>query len=150
LSTVKFAAVFLLTWIMALAGCASYQTRIEPGKQLDGYKRFWVKSNFDDNHAIDHLIVRALRQRGLEAECGPMTMKPFTAQAVITFRDHWTWDFKNHMAGLELVLQDAKAETAVATASFAGPMSLSSSPSEVVERLIQKLLDPPKAARKRD
>lgn len=124
---------------VALAGCASYTANVEPGTQVSKYQRFWVKSNLDDNHAIDRLLVQVIKARGYEAECGPLTMMPQTAQAIVTYRDRWTWDFKNHMTSLEIAVQDVRTEQLVASASFVGPASMTITPLEVVERLVRDL-----------
>lgn len=123
----------------SLVGCASYQAQVDPGTNLGQYRRFWVKSNLNDNHSLDRLLVQVLRSQGYEAEYGPLTMMPREMQAIVTYRDRWTWDFKNHMTSLEIAVQDARSEAQVATASFVGPASLTLSPLDVVERLIRDL-----------
>jgi hypothetical protein len=131
--------VFLMMLSVVLAGCASYTADVEPGTQISTYRRIWVKSNLDDNHSIDRLLVQVLKARGYEAERGPLTMMPREVQAIVTYRDRWTWDFKNHMTSLELTVQDARSERQVAAASFVGPVSLTIAPLEVVERLVRDL-----------
>ena len=125
---------------LMLAGCATYTSSVEPSTALGDYRRFWVKTNLDDNHAIDRLLVQVLKARGFEAEAGPMTMMPREAQAVVHYRDRWTWDFKDHMTSLEITVQDVGREAEVARASFVGPASLTVVPLEVVERLMGDLL----------
>ena len=122
-----------------LAGCATYTAHVEPSTNISAYRRFWVKTNLDDNHAIDRLIVKTLKARGYEAEFGPLTMMPRGAQALITYRDRWAWDFKDHMTSLEITVQDVRSEKQVALASFVGPASMTVSPLEVVERLVRDL-----------
>lgn len=135
----KIRVVFLTMLGLALAGCSSFTADVEPGTQLSAYRRFWVKSNLDDNHSIDRLLVQALKARGYEAAHGPLTMMPREAQAIVMYRDRWAWDFKNHMTALELTVQDVRSEKQVAVASFVGPASLTLSPLEVVERLVRDL-----------
>jgi hypothetical protein len=122
-----------------LAGCASYTAQVEPSTQLSAYRRLWVKSNLDDNHALDRVLVEVLRSRGFEADSGPLTMMPRDRQAIVSFRDQWTWDFKNHMTALEVTIQDVRSEKQVAMAAFVGPASLTISPRDVVERLVSEL-----------
>ncbi len=124
---------------LTLAGCATYTADVEPGTQFSSYRRIWVKTNLDDNHAIDRLLVQVLKARGYEAEHGPLTMMPRDVQAIVSYRDRWTWDFKNHMTSLALEVRDAKSERQVAAASFVGPASLTVVPLEVVERLVGDL-----------
>ena len=68
-----------------------------------------------------------------------MTMMPRTAQVIVSFRDHWTWDFKSHISALEITLSDAKSEQQFAVGSFVGPASLSTSADEAVERVVTQL-----------
>jgi hypothetical protein len=124
---------------LLVASCASYQAQAEPGRDLHAYRRYWVKSNFDDNHALDRVIASALRARGLAAEAGHRTMMPADIEVIVTFSDRWAWDFKNHLTALEITLLDAKTEAAIAIAVYAGPASLNTPISEVVARLVEKL-----------
>lgn len=132
-------SVFLMMLSLVLAGCASYTADVEPGTQFSNFRKIWVKTNLDDNHAIDRLLVQVLKARGFEAEYGPMTMMPRDMQAIVSYRDRWTWDFKNHMTSLEIEVREVKSERQVAAASFVGPASLTITPLEVVERLVRDL-----------
>lgn len=132
-------ALFFVMLGLSLAGCATYQAQVHPAANLGQYRRFWVKSNLNDNHSLDRVLVQVLRSHGYEAEHGPLTMMPREMQAIVTYRDRWTWDFKNHMTSLEITVQDVRSEAQVATASFVGPASLTLSPLDVVERLIRDL-----------
>jgi hypothetical protein len=133
--------VIALAVIGALfAGCATYTAHVEPSTELTAYKRLWVKSNLDDNHSIDRVLVEVLRSRGFETQFGPLTMMPRETQAIVSFRDRWTWDFKNHMTALEVMVQDVRSEKQVAAATFVGPASLTVSPRDVVERLVHDLV----------
>ena len=136
--TIRFVFLTLLLGL-TLAGCATYTADVEPGTQFSSYRKIWVKTNLDDNHAIDRLLVQVLKARGYEAEYGPLTMMPRDVQAVVSYRDRWTWDFKNHMTSLEIEVRDVRAERQIAAASFVGPASLTLAPLEVVERLVGDL-----------
>ena len=132
----------LLAWVAlaVVAGCSSYSASVKPDVSLAKYQRIWVKTNMDDNHGIGQFIYNALRARGIEAGIGPMTMMPFNMQAVISYRDEWTWDFKNHMTSLAIALQDNKIDFPIATARYTGATAIFSEPSEIVEKLVGKLL----------
>ena len=133
------AALFLLVAFVAFAGCSSYTASVKPDTTLSKYQRIWVKSNMDDNRGIGQFICDALRARGIESGIGPLTMMPLNMQAVISYRDNWTWDFKDHMNSLELSLQDNKIDFPIATARYDGPVALATTPNEVVEKLVAKL-----------
>jgi hypothetical protein len=136
-------ATLLALAALAHAGCSSYSASVKPGATLSKYRRVWVKSNMDDNHGIGQFISDALRARGIESGVGPLTMMPVAMQAVITYRDNWTWDFKDHMNSLEISMQDNKIDFPIATARYDGPTSLISTPNEVVDKLVAKLLAAP-------
>jgi hypothetical protein len=124
---------------LGLCGCASYTADVEPDAKVASYSRYWVKTNLDDNHAIDRLLVRVLMAHGFVAEAGPLTMMPRNTQAIVTYRDRWAWDFKDHMTSLEVTIQDAGSEKQIGYARFVGPASMTTSPLEVVERLVRDL-----------
>ena len=139
----------LLSIALLLAGCTSYVSVAEPGRSPSTYQRFFVKSNFDDNHGIDGRIVRALQDRGLQAEKGPLTLLPKDAQAIITYEDHWNWDFKTHLTGLRMFVADARTEKRVATGTFNGPAALLTSTDEAIDRLVSKVLGEAAAAKRK-
>lgn len=136
----------MLLIALLLAGCSSYVSVAEPGRAPKSYQHFFVKSNFDDNHGIDGRIVQALQDRGLTAEKGPLTLLPKEAQAVISYEDHWNWDFKTHLTGLRLFVADAHTEKKIASGSFNGPAALFTSTDEAINRLINKILNKANAA----
>lgn len=131
-----------------LAGCSSYKTSVEPGRNLAGYSRVWVKSNMNDNHGLGGFIVAALAAQGHEAGLGPLTMMPVRTQLIVQYRDSWAWDFKDHMTALEITVLDARTEQQIARADYGNPASMSRHPSEVAERLVRQLFAPPAGKKK--
>ena len=100
-----------------LAGCTSYATQaVQPG--LSGKKHVFIQSNQNDNNALDTQIVTALKLRGYEAESGPLTMMPDEAQVIVTYEDHWTWDFGDHLAYLQISAKDRRTGQLYASAVF--------------------------------
>jgi len=138
-------AALLPILALAIAGCASYSANIKPDATLSKYQRIWVKTNMDDNHGIAKYITDALHARGIETGSGPLTMMPYKMQAVISYRDDWTWDFKDHMTSLVLSMQDNKIDYPIATATYSGPIALTAEPRDVVEKLMTKLFTTPPA-----
>lgn len=128
-----------LLFALLLTGCTSYVSSLEPGRDLRKYQVYFVKANFDDNHGMDSRIARALQERGYTVDKGPMTMMPRATQAIVTYQDHWSWDFKTHLTGLRIVISDAKSETIVASGNFTGPAALSLSTDDAVDRLLDKI-----------
>jgi hypothetical protein len=136
----RILGIAILLLGLCAGGCASYTANVEPGTSVAGFQYYWVKTNLDDNHGLAGLIVQQLRKRGFEADAGPLTMMPRDVQAIVSYRDHWAWDFKNHMTGLQISVREATSERQVAVANFVGPASLTARPLDVVDRLIQELI----------
>lgn len=135
----RICAIFGLA--LVLGGCASYSSQIEPGRSLKKIQRFFVVSNLNDNHGIDRLIADVLRARGREAEAGPLTMMPDNTQAIVTFNDHWNWDFTDHLTFLQIAVRDTKSEQTFASATFSAKIPLHEDFSETVARVVDQLLD---------
>lgn len=129
----------MLAALLLFSGCASYTSHVKPDADLSKYRRIWVKSNLNDNRGLGQFICNALRERGIESDVGPLTMMPLNTQAIISFKDSWTWDFKTHMTGLELSLKDTKIDFPIATAHYAGAASFTKAPHEVADKLVEKL-----------
>ena len=139
-------AFFIRGWLMLgliflAAGCATYSTQVDHGRSLKGIKRFFVVSNLNDNHAIDHQIAEALKNDGREADNGPLTMMPDNTQAVVTFQDHWTWDFGDHLVFLQIAVRDTRAEQSFASVTFSAKIPLHEDASVTIARLVDQLLD---------
>jgi hypothetical protein len=124
-----------------LGGCASFSSTLDHGRSVKSVQRFFVLSNPSDNHALDHQLAEALKARGREAEIGPLTMMPDNTQAVISYQDHWAWDFGDHLMFLQFVVRDKRAEQAFATVTFSAKIPLHEEASETLGRLVDKLLE---------
>lgn len=131
-----------LCWLTVLLfiGCASYDRLQVPGRTLNGDKRFFVLSNLNDNHAIDHQIEAALQIRGNTADHGPMTMLPDDAQVIVTYEDRWTWDFGDHLLFLQIVARDRRSQQPVATVRFNAKIPSHQGTAGIVGELIDRLL----------
>lgn len=128
--------LFVLLLGLLLGGCTTTDNRMDRGRNLKGLERFFVVTNLNDNHAIGHQIVEVLRQRGLTAETGPRTMMPEDAQAVITYRDYWAWDFGEHLSYLQLEVSDPGAPRAFATTTYGTRMPSHQPVPETIRRLL--------------
>ena len=103
---------------LLLGGCATYDAEIVRGKSLAGVSQFFVVSNLNDNHALDHRIAEALQARGLQADIGPLTMMPEKTQAIVTYQDRWTWDFGDHLVYLTINARDALSNAPIAAVTY--------------------------------
>lgn len=137
----KFLASVVLLSTLFVSGCATYTARIRTDKDIRSFQKIFVINNLDDNHHIDLLIVDAVKAHGFDAESGPPTMQPKTVDATITYQDHWTWDFSEHVTAVDLEMRDARNRKLIATAQYTGPVSMNTSAQEVINKLVDKLLD---------
>lgn len=126
---------------LLLGGCATYDTDVARGRSLAGIKKYFVVSNLNDNHALDHHLAASLRARGFEAEVGPLTMMPDDTQAVVTYQDHWAWDFGDHLTFFRLHVREPHLRQPFATITFTARVPLREKPTVTVDRLIGRLLE---------
>jgi hypothetical protein len=123
-----------------LAGCTSYEAQVEKGRAHAGVKRFFVLTNPNDGHAIDHLVAVALTNRGFEADSGPLTMMPDETEAIVSYQDRWTWDFGDHLVYLQIAVRDRKSIQAYANVVFSAKVPSHKHPADIVDDLVGRLL----------
>ena len=133
-------ALLILGLALGLGSCASYETQAEKGRSLVGVKSFFVISNLNDNNALDRHIVAALKAHGLKAEAGPLTMMPDDAQVIISYQDHWIWDFGDHLVYFELSARDRKSEQPFMSTSFNAKIPKHEEAPVTVARMVDRLL----------
>lgn len=126
---------------LGCGGCASFDASVDGGRSLKDVQRFFVISNLNDNRALDHQIAAALRARGRTAEVGPLTMMPDDAQAVVTFQDHWAWDFGEHLVFMKIMVRDPLKSQPYASVTFNARVPLREPAATTVKRLVDALLD---------
>ncbi len=137
---VPFPFPALLLLLGLLAGCTSYDARVERGRSLAGVQRYFVLTNASDNHGLDQQIAAALKARGCEAVTGPLTMLPDDTQAIASYQDHWAWDFGDHIVYLQVTVRDRLTSQVNATATFSAKVPTRKPPSGIVDELIDQLL----------
>ena len=133
--------LFAATLALLLGGCASFDATVEGGQSPKDVQRFFVVRNLNDNRALDHQIAKALKARGLIAEVGPLTMMPDDTQAVVTFQDHWAWDFGEHLVFLKISVRKPSQEQPYASATFSAKVPLREPASVTLSRLVGTLLE---------
>jgi hypothetical protein len=141
MKSILFRTWLILGFAVMLGGCASYNIQVDRGRSLKGIQRFFVVSNLNDNHALDRQIAEVLKDRGREADTGPLTMMPDNTQAIITFQDHWSWDFGDHLVYLQISIRDTHSEQPFGSVSFSAKIPLHEDASDTVARLVDQLLD---------
>ena len=131
------APVLLLAFLALLAGCATQSTRKTVA--LTGFHRIYVETRLTDNHHIDELLATELRRLGYEASSGHLTMMPENTDAILTYTDRWTWDFKDYLIEFTLEVQTAKTRKKLADGRYYQPSLKTKSPAEVVHEILAPL-----------
>jgi hypothetical protein len=136
----KLPALLLVTAGL-LAGCSTLDTHIEPNVDLKDLKHVYVERNLNENHGMDAMIVRALRERGMDASSGPLTLMPGAATVYFTYQDQWDWDFKDYLIALNITIRDANTDRILASVSYFRPTAIVKTPFEMVNLALAALLN---------
>ena len=129
--------VLLLALSAFCAGCSSLDT--ERPADLKPYQRFYVEHHLTDNHHIDELIVAEMKARGYDASSGPITMLPEGIQAIVTYQDRWTWDFKSYLIDLTVEIRANFTGKPLAQGHYHQASALTKAPADVVHEIIASL-----------
>jgi hypothetical protein len=133
-------APLVLLMLGLLAGCASYEAEVDRRHSLVGVQRYFVLTNPNDGHALDRQIAAALSSRGYQTDFGPLTMMPDETQAIVSYQDHWTWDFGDHLVYLQISVHDRKTNQIYASVSFSAKVPGRKSPAEIADGLVGRFL----------
>jgi hypothetical protein len=133
----KFSAAPLLLLAALLAGCTTASTR--KVMDLAPFKHIYVVHRLADDRHIDELFVAELKRLGHEASCGPLTLLPDHADAILTYTDRWEWDFKSYLIELSLEIRTARTEKKLADGHYYAPSPKSRPPAEIVRELLGPL-----------
>jgi hypothetical protein len=140
MKTLRLFSLALSGLCLLLGGCSSIDAATPRGG-LAGVSRFFIVSNLNDNHALDHRIASALSARGLTANFGPLTMMPDDTQVVVTYQDNWNWDFGERLVFLKIAVRKPESSDFLASGTFSARIPLKESVSETVTRLVARLFD---------
>ncbi len=132
----------LLPALLGLIGCASIERTVAPERDPSALREVFVVKNLNDNRRLAENLVVALRARGLVAESGPLTLLPPSAQAVLRYDDHWSWDFGEHMTYLRVGLHDPGEVRPYATATRTKFVARSTDLGEALPPLLAELFAP--------
>jgi hypothetical protein len=138
-------ALCLLLLSLLLGGCTTYEEQTVQGQNVASKKKFFVQSNLNDNHALDEQITAAIKLRGYEGECGPLTMISDEAQVVVSYEDNWAWDFGDHLVHLRITAADRKTNALLATANFTAKIPTTKSVSKIIGELLDRMFAEAKA-----
>lgn len=128
--------VLLLIFAVLLTGCSSLSTRTAPKTDLSSYHHFFVESRLADNHRIADQIVAELQGFGLDASSGPLTMLPDDADAIITYQDRWTWDFKSYLIDLDIEVHTARTIKPLAEGHYHQASMLTKPAADVIREIL--------------
>jgi hypothetical protein len=129
-----------LLLVLLLGGCASYDAQIARGPGLANVQSFFVIANANDSRGLAHRIAASLKAHGLTAGTGPRTMMPDDTQAVVTYDDHWGWDFGERLVHLQIKVRDARSSQPLAAATFSAKIPGRKSAAGIVDELVTRVL----------
>jgi hypothetical protein len=119
-------------------GCSSVNTRAVV--DVTPFKNIYVVHRLTDDRHVDEMFVAELQRLGHEASCGPLTLLPDNADAILTYEDRWEWDFKTYLIELTFELHTARTEKKIADGRFYQPTPKAKPPAEVVRELLGTLV----------
>ena len=122
---------------LLLSACTTAETRKPPTTDLSKYHRVYVEHLLADGRNLDHLIVAELQRLGYEASSGPLTMLPDQGiDAVVTYDDRWTWDFKSYLIDFELTVRTARTDRPLASGRYHQPTAFPKPPAGVIHEVL--------------
>lgn len=133
--------VVLLALAALLLGACSHLTSdgVSP-EELARARKIFVEERLNDNLGIDRAIVSELRSLGYEADRGPLTMMPESAQLIVTYDARETWDFRPYVIELNLAVRPAQDyNRVVASSRYVRPGVTNKSPEAMVKEALGKL-----------
>ena len=125
------------------SGCSSTTTFKSPGVDFAGYKKLWVEQNLADDQGVNEMITGELRALGYDVGTGPATMMPRGIEAIITYTDQWTWDFKTYLIDVEVIVREPRSPRVVARGRYFRPGITAKAPGAMVRDVVQSIF--PKA-----
>ena len=132
--------LLLIVSLAFLTACSSTDIRRDPATDLNQFKRFYVETRINDNHATDALIAAELRSRGFQATHGHLTMMPDDIEVLITYDARWTWDFRSYLIDLEITARNPHTRRLLATGNAHHPGITKKEPAKMIAAIFDKFL----------
>lgn len=137
-TTIAAMGVLALLWLMS--GCANRATAtLTPGEDLSHVKTFYIVTLPGDGHGIDKLIHDRLVKMGYSAEVGAEKSPPYTADAVVTYKDKWVWDMTMYMLELTINLRNPINNFPMATGNSFHTSLTRKSPEDMVDEVLDNI-----------
>ncbi|MGK2941569.1 MAG: hypothetical protein ACSLFJ_07835 [Immundisolibacter sp.] len=111
---------------------------------MGNYKHIWVEQNLADDHGINEMITTELRSLGYEVATGPSTMMPRGIQAIVTYSDEWTWDFKTYLIDIEITVREVRSPRVLAKERLFRPGITNKAPAAMVRGVVRSAFKPGK------
>ena len=132
--------LLLIVSFAFLTACSSTEIRRDPATDLNQFKRFYVETRLNDNHATDALIAAELRNLGFEATHGHLTMIPDGIEVLITYDARWTWDFRSYLINLEITARNPHTRRLIATGTSRHAGLTNKDPAKMIEAIFTRFL----------
>lgn len=130
--------------LLSLNNCAHQNTRqLSAGVSDSGVAKmrsFYVRKHADDNYKLDEDITALLREMGYRATSGSAESPAGKVDAVITYKDRWTWDLTMYMLSLDIQLREPGSDFTLASAKTVRTSLARKSQKEMVRETLTKLL----------
>lgn len=134
--------LWLLLLVPLVSGCSHLDTRLAPAANLAGYHNIFVEHELSDGRSVDLFIQRKLQSMGFVVAYGPLTMKPPEAELVVSYQEHWTFDFTTYIIEIDMQVHDARTGRELAVGHYFHPTITKEYTSEVVDPLLDQLFGP--------
>ena len=131
--------VLITVALLFLSGCAVNKEAvvIHPSSDLSGIQSFHVLRHNLDGRRVDRMIAERLKQMGYSATNGLETSPE--AEAVVTYKDKWMWDFTMYMVELNIQVRDAESNFPLAIGNSVHTSLTRKTPEEMVEEVLANL-----------
>ena len=132
-------AIGLCILVSFLASCSSTSSYRGPGVDLAKFRTLYVERNLADDRGLHEMIATELRRLGYEVSTGHATMMPRGIQAIVTYRDEWTWDFKTYLIDIEVTVREARSARILAKARYFRPGITNKAPAAMVRDVVDSV-----------
>jgi hypothetical protein len=133
----KFLPFLLLAGL--IAGCSTTRTLTAPQVDLSRMKRVYVERQLADDHHLNDMIVAELQRLGRDASTGPLTMMPEHVDAIVTYSDDWSWDFRSYLSTLNIQVRNARNDQIVARGISRHASPFRKAPEKMVHEILAAL-----------
>ena len=130
-------AIMLLGAMISFCGCgmAKVSSKILPDTDITKYEVYYVVRHSVEKHQINEIIQSEMQVLGVNAQTGPLELKPSDVDVLVTYEDHWAWDITSYLLTLTIEFREAASDKLLATGQSYRP-SMDRKPPDFMAREI--------------